>query len=150
MNVFVIVTSRRDTARKGCAMWLCDASVYWLQYPSNNKYTSPADLLPAMAQQQAVYATDEVRSDIFLAFLFVIWPPDVVRSSIYHRQRAGEESQNAWCRGNKSMLKTPPFFNSQKLTQYKIKSHILAARTVSNIVKTSLGPRGLFLLFVNA
>ena len=67
--------------------------------------------------------------------------PSTVWATLHHCEGATEENEDPWYWSYKSTYLTRLW-----LTDFNwfdgIQSHILAARTVANIIRTSLGPRG--------
>ena len=67
--------------------------------------------------------------------------PSTVWATLHHCEGATEENEDPWNWSYKSAYHTRLW-----LTDFNwfdgIQSHILAARTVANIIRTSLGPRG--------
>jgi len=92
----------------------------------------------AVDPNSAVYTTDEV-SLLELFDAITLLRCTKVRTALHHPSGTSKENKNSRHRGNQGL--SSGAFVLNKISQL-IQSHILAAKTVANIIRTSLGPRG--------
>lgn len=90
--------------------------------------------------QQAVYATDEVQKAIVIKTSPVVdFRPSMGGLLSSYGSKQEKPGRMVWRRSRSVLL---PTVSGELNTDVPLKSHILAARTVANIIRTSLGPRG--------